>query len=291
MKKFLFLLLSAFFISNTLFATTNDKHIFYLDNPTDKNIKITLDNKVYNLKPKTYEVLNLKRGEHIAELSDGTKVYFKIFANSKGGIINPSGATYTINYFRYQSPRISVDWREPEDTVLPTYNDFIMDKNYIAWEYDIFEEVTYESMPKKLHPDEDIHVFSKIYSPLEVKEPDYIQGKAIEVYNFKKSDIDMENPKVNLPKLDSDYNIPNNDDEAFQNYIKQIIALDKAYMNTNDAKKQKKILQEYDKIAKIIWSKYSKSNIVQGSYDNVDLKALNLKSLDRGVIITKIENK
>ena len=292
MKKFLFLLLSAFFISNTLFATTNDKHIFYLDNPTDKNIKITLDSKVYNLKPKTYEVLNLKRGEHIAELSDGTKVYFKIFANSKGGIINPSGATYTINYFRYQSPRISVDWREPEDTVLPTYNDFIMDKNYIAWEYDIFEEVTYESMPKKLHPDEDIHVFSKIYSPLEVKEPDYIKGKPIEVYNFKKSDIDMENPKVNLPKLDSDYNIPNNnDDEAFQNYIKQIIALDKAYMNTNDAKKQKKILQEYDKIAKIIWSKYSKSNIVQGSYDNVDLKALNLKSLDRGVIITKIESK
>ena len=291
MKKFLFLLLSVFLISNSLFATTNDKHIFYLDNPTDKNIKITLDSKVYNLKPKTYEVLNLKRGEHIAELSDGTKVYFKIFANSKGGIINPSGATYTINYFRYQSPRISVDWREPEDTVLPTYNDFIMDKNYIAWEYDIFEEVTYESMPKKLHPDEDIHVFSKIYSPLEVKEPDYTKGKAIEVYNFKKSDIDMENPKANLPKLDSDYNIPNNDDEAFQNYIKQIIALDKAYMNTNDAKKQEKILKEYDKIAKIIWSKYSKSNIVQGSYDNVDLKALNLKSLDRGVIITKIESK
>ena len=291
MKKFLFLLLSAFFISNTLFATTNDKHIFYLDNPTDKNIKITLDSKVYNLKPKTYEVLNLKRGEHIAELSDGTKVYFKIFANSKGGIINPSGATYTINYFRYQSPRISVDWREPEDTVLPTYNDFIMDKNYIAWEYDIFEEVTRESMPKKLHPDVDIHVFTKIYSPSELKEPDYTKGKPIEVYNFKKSDIDIENPKANLPKLDSDYNIPNSDDEAFQNYIKQIIALDKAYMDTNDAKKQEKILQEYDKIAKIIWSKYSKYHIVEGSYNKVSLKKLNLKSLDRGVIITKIESK
>ena len=291
MKKFLFLLLSVFLISNSLFATTNDKHIFYLDNPTDKNIKITLDSKVYNLKPKTYEVLNLKRGEHIAELSDGTKVYFKIFANSKGGIINPSGATYTINYFRYQSPRISVDWQEPENIVLPTFNDFIMDKNYIAWEYDIFEEVTKESMPKKLHPDEDIHVFTKIYSPSEVKEPDYTKGKAIEVYNFKKSDIDIENPKANLPKLDSDYNIPNSDDEAFQNYIKQIIALDKAYMSTNDAKKQKKILQEYDKIAKIIWSKYSKYHIVEGSYNKVSLKKLNLKSLDRGVIITKIESK
>ena len=289
MKKIFLLLLSVFFISNSLFAATYDKHIFYLDNPTNKNIKITVDSKVYNLKPKTYEVLNLKMGEHIAELSDGTKVYFKIFANSKGGIINPSGATYTINYFRYQSPRISVDWRDPEDTVLPTFNDFIIDKNYIAWEYDIFEEVTKESMPKKLPPNEDIHVFTKIYSPSEVKEPDYTKGKAIEVYSFKKSDIDMENPKANLPKIDSNYNIPNNDDKAFQNYIKQIIDLDKAYMDTNDAKKQKKILQEYDKIAKIIWSNYSKYNIAQGSYDKVDLKALNLKSLDRGVIITEIK--
>ena len=288
MKKIFLLLLSVFFISSSLFAATDGKHIFYLDNPTNKNIEMTLDGKIYKLKPKTYEVLNLKMGEHIAELSDGTKVYFKIFANSKGGIINPTGATYTINYFRYQSPRISVDWREPEDTVLPTFNDFIIDKNYIAWEYDIFEEVTKESMPKKLSPNEDIHVFTKIYSPSEVKEPDYTKGKAIEVYSFKKSNTDMENPKANLPKVESDYNIPNNDDKAFQNYIKQIIELDKAYKDTNDAKKQKKILKEYDKIAKIIWSDYSKYNIVQGSYDKVDLKALNLKSLDRGVIITKI---
>jgi len=295
MKKILLLLVSIFFISNNIFATTGDKYIFYLDNPTNKNIEITLDSKLYKLKPKTYEVLNLKMGEHIAELSDGTKVYFKIFANSKGGIINPTGATYTINYFRYQSPRISVDWREPEDAVLPTFNDFIIDKNYIAWEYDIFEEVTKESMPKKLHPDEDIHVFAKIYSPSEVKEPDYTKGKAMEVYHFKKSNIisvgnyDMENPKANLPKIENDYNIPNNDDKAFQNYIKQIIVLDKAYIDTNDVKTQRKILKEYDKIAKIIWSKYSKYNISQGSYDKISLKILNLKSLDRGVIITKIE--
>ena len=274
MKKILLLLVSIFFISNNIFATTGDKYIFYLDNPTNKNIEITLDSKLYKLKPKTYEVLNLKMGEHIAELSDGTKVYFKIFANSKGGIINPSGAAYTIdNSIRYQSQRICVDWQEPQDTVLPTVDDFIIDKNYIAWEYDIFEEVTDESMPKKLSPEVDIYVFTKIYSPSEFKDVDY----------------DIEKPKANLPKIDSDYNIPKNEDKTFQNYIKQIIALDKAYTDTNDAKKQKKILKEYDKIAKIIWSDYSKYNIVQGSYDNVDLKALNLKSLDRGVIITKIE--
>ena len=258
MKKILLILLSIFFLSCGVKNSNDNEHIFYLDNPSNEDIEIILDSQTYRLKARTFEVLKLKTGEHIAELSDGTKVYFKIFANSKGGIINPSGATYTINYFRYQSPRISVDWRDPEDTVLPTFNDFIIDKNYIAWEYDIFEEVTKESMPKKLSPNEDIHVFTKIYSPSEVKEPDYTKGKAIEVYSFKKSNIDMENPKANLPKVESDYNIPNNDDKAFQNYIKQIIALDKAYMNTNDAKKQKKILQEYDKIAKIIWSNYSK---------------------------------
>ena len=274
MKKILLLLVSIFFISNNIFATTGDKYIFYLDNPTNKNIEITLDSKLYKLKPKTYEVLNLKMGEHIAELSDGTKVYFKIFANTKGGIINPSGAAYTIdNSIRYQSQRICVDWQEPQDTVLPTIDDFIIDKNYIAWEYDIFEEVTDESMPKKLSPEVDIYVFTKIYSPSEFKDVDY----------------DIEKPKANLPKIDSDYNIPKNEDKTFQNYIKQIIALDKAYTDTNDAKKQKKILKEYDKIAKIIWSDYSKYNITEGSYDKVNLKALNLKSLDRGVIITKIE--
>ena len=274
MKKLLLLLLPIFFISYVIYSDTDNKHIFYLDNPTNKNIEITLDGKLYKLKSKTYEVLNLKTGEHIAELSDGTKVYFKIFANSRGGIINPSGASYTIDdSIRYQSSRVCVDWQEVENTILPTVDDFIIDKNYIAWEYDIFEEASHESMPKKLSPEVDIYVFTKIYSPSEFKDIDY----------------DIEKPKANLPKIDSDYNIPKNDDKVFQNYIKQIIALDKAYMNTNDAKKQEKILKEYDKIAKIIWLEYPKYNIVQGSYDNVDLKALNLKSLDRGVIITKIE--
>ena len=273
MKKILLLLLSVFFISCDIKSSNDNEHIFYLDNPSNKNIEIILDSKIYKLKPKTYEILNLKMGEHIIELSDGTKVYFKIFANSKGGIINPTGATYTIdNSIRYQSPRVCVDWAEPESTILSTIDDFIIDKNYIDWEYDIFEEATKESMSKKLSPNEDIHVFTKIYSPSE-----------------KDVDYDIERPKANLPKIDGNYNIPENKDKTFQNYIKQIIELDKAYQDTNDIKKQKKILKEYDKIAKILWSEYPKYNIVQGSYDNVDLKALNLKSLNRGVIITKIE--
>ena len=207
MKKFLFLLLSVFFISNSLFATTNDKHIFYLDNPTSKNIEITLDGKLYKLKSKTYEVLNLKTGEHIAELSDKRKVYFKIFENSKGGIINPTASSYVFNYFiPYSAPNIFVEWAEPEINTISidnlsftgTYkvvNDFIIDKNYIGWDFDIFEEINFD----KISPEIEIKLFSKIFNPYE-----------------------------------------------FLKYVEEIIELDKVYKVENDKNEQKKILEKYN---------------------------------------------
>ncbi|WP_029758249.1 hypothetical protein [Fusobacterium nucleatum] len=292
MKKVLLLLLSVFFTSHIIYADINNKHIFYLDNPTNENIEITLDSKIYKLKSKTFEVLKLKIGEHIAELSDGRKVHFKIFANSKGGIINPTGAPYIFNNFiPYESSRICVDWQEPQNTTISidgvTFNslshglsiidDFIIDKNYIGWEYDIFENVNEESMKNKLPPETDIHVFSKIYSRYE-----FIDKEELERYEAQREKFKM---KANLPEIE-DYNIPSSEDKTFQNYIKQVIELDKAYKDTNDVKKQKKILKKYDKIAKILWSKY---NFGEGSYNKVNLKKLNLKSLDRGVIITKVE--
>ena len=49
MKKFLLLLLlPIFFISYVIYSDTDNKHIFYLDNPTNKNIEITLDGKLYS---------------------------------------------------------------------------------------------------------------------------------------------------------------------------------------------------------------------------------------------------
>ena len=60
MKKILLLLLSIFFISCGVNNSTNKEYIFYLDNPSNKDIEIILDSKIYKLKPKTYEILNLK---------------------------------------------------------------------------------------------------------------------------------------------------------------------------------------------------------------------------------------
>ena len=52
MKKILLLLLSVFFISCDIKSSNDNEHIFYLDNPSNKNIEIILDSKIYKLKPK-----------------------------------------------------------------------------------------------------------------------------------------------------------------------------------------------------------------------------------------------
>ena len=272
MKKFLFLLLSAFFISNSLFATTNDKHIFYLDNPTSKNIEITLDGKLYKLKSKTYEVLNLKTGEHIAELSDKRKVYFKIFENSKGGIINPTASSYVFNYFiPYSAPNIFVEWAEPEINTISidnlsftgTYkvvNDFIIDKNYIGWDFDIFEEINFD----KISPEIEIKLFSKIFNPYEFLKQENLEYK------------DINKTKLNL-EIKEDYSIPNFEDKKVKKYVEEIIELDKVYKVENDKNEQKKILEKYN-------------TLVDKYIDEVGAPVyIKILYLDKGVIITKVE--
>ena len=272
MKKFLFLLLSVFFISNSLFATTNDKHIFYLDNPTSKNIEITLDGKLYKLKSKTYEVLNLKTGEHIAELSDKRKVYFKIFENSKGGIINPTASSYVFNYFiPYSAPNIFVEWAEPEINTISidnlsftgTYkvvNDFIIDKNYIGWDFDIFEEINFD----KISPEIEIKLFSKIFNPYEFLKQENLEYK------------DINKTKLNL-EMKEDYSIPNFEDKKVKKYVEEIIELDKVYKVENDKNEQKKILEKYN-------------TLVDKYIDEVGAPVyIKILYLDKGVIITKVE--
>ena len=272
MKKFLLLLLPIFFISYVIYSDTDNKHIFYLDNPTSKNIEITLDGKLYKLKSKTYEVLNLKTGEHIAELSDGTKVYFKIFANSRGGIINPTTSSYVFNYFiPYSAPNIFVEWAEPEINTISidnlnftgTYrvvNDFIIDKNYIGWDFDIFEEINFD----KISPEIEIKLFSKIFNPYEFLKQENLEYK------------DINKTKLNL-EIKEDYSIPNFEDKKVKKYVEEIIELDKVYKVENDKNEQKKILEKYN-------------TLVDKYIDEVGAPVyIKILYLDKGVIITKVE--
>ena len=272
MKKILLILLSIFFLSCGVKNSNDNEHIFYLDNPTSKNIEITLDGKLYKLKSKTYEVLNLKTGEHIAELSDGTKVYFKIFENSKGGIINPTASSYVFNDFiPYSAPNVFVEWSEPEINTISidnlnftgTYrvvNDFIIDKNYIGWDFDIFEEINFD----KISPEIEIKVFSKISNPYEFLKQENLEYK------------DINKTKLNL-EIKEDYSIPNFEDKKVKKYVEEIIELDKVYKVENDKNEQKKILEKYNTLV----DKY-----INEVGAPVYIKIL---YLNKGVIITKVE--
>ena len=171
----------------------------------------------------------MKTGEHIVELSDKRKIYFKIFENSKGGIINPTTSSYVFNYFiPYSAPNIFVEWAEPEINTISidnlsftgTYkvvNDFIIDKNYIGWDFDIFEEINFD----KISPEIEIKLFSKIFNPYEFLKQENLEYK------------DINKTKLNL-EIKEDYSIPNFEDKKVKKYVEEIIELDKVYKVEND---------------------------------------------------------
>ena len=272
MKKILLILLSIFFLSCGVKNSNDDEHIFYLDNPSNEDIEIILDSQTYKLKPRTFEILKLKTGEHIAELSDKRKIYFKIFENSKGGIINPTASSYVLNDFiPYSAPNVFVEWSEPEINTISidnlnftgTYrviNDFIIDKNYIGWDFDIFEEINFD----KISPEIEIKVFSKISNPYEFLKQENLEYK------------DINKTKLNL-EIKEDYSIPNFEDKKVKKYVEEIIELDKVYKVENDKNEQKKILEKYNTLV----DKY-----INEVGAPVYIKIL---YLNKGVIITKVE--
>ena len=272
MKKILLILLSIFFLSCGVKNSNDNEHIFYLDNPSNEDIEIILDSQTYRLKARTFEILKLKTGEHIAELSDKRKVYFKIFENSKGGIINPTASSYVFNDFiPYSAPNIFVEWSEPEINTISidnlnftgTYrvvNDFIIDKNYIGWDFDIFEEINFD----KISPEIEIKLFSKIFNPYEFLKQENLEYK------------DINKTKLNL-EMKEDYSIPNFEDKKVKKYVEEIIELDKVYKVENDENEQKKLLEKYN-------------TLVDKYIDEVGAPVyIKILYLDKGVIITKVE--
>ena len=272
MKKILLILLSIFFLSCGVKNSNDNEHIFYLDNPSNEDIEIILDSQTYRLKARTFEILKLKTGEHIAELSDKRKIYFKIFENSKGGIINPTASSYVLNDFiPYSAPNVFVEWSEPEINTISidnlnftgTYrvvNDFIIDKNYIGWDFDIFEEINFD----KISPEIEIKVFSKISNPYEFLKQENLEYK------------DINKTKLNL-EIKEDYSIPNFEDKKVKKYVEEIIELDKVYKVENDKNEQKKILEKYN-------------TLVDKYIDEVGAPVyIKILYLNKGVIITKVE--
>jgi hypothetical protein len=67
---------------------------FLLDNPTNTTLSVSIDSVTHQLKPHSGKEITLDAGKH-SMISPATgKISFIVYANSRGGIINPSFSPY-----------------------------------------------------------------------------------------------------------------------------------------------------------------------------------------------------
>jgi hypothetical protein len=87
------------------------ENFYYIDNPTDQEMTIFLDNKNHQIAPKSFLKIELKKGKHAIIINNGkTKKDTFFFVNENNGIINPSMSNYYIykKYYGYRANKDSI---------------------------------------------------------------------------------------------------------------------------------------------------------------------------------------
>ncbi|MCC9042197.1 hypothetical protein LNQ81_05760 [Myroides sp. M-43] len=122
---------------------------FYLSNPTDKEISVSIDGKKYTLAPNTFEVLKLDNGNHELEYN-GQKNKFNVLKQNTGGIINPTLEPHYIysmvyategNFDKFGSTNreVNIDGVTYTDNIKST-NALFIDNNLYRCSYYLGEE-------------------------------------------------------------------------------------------------------------------------------------------------------
>ncbi|HEX7815177.1 hypothetical protein [Dyella sp.] len=69
---------------------------FSIDNPTDASLKLQIDDASYDIPAHQAKAISLKAGEHTMDAPATGKIKFIVYANRKGGMINPTLGDYVI---------------------------------------------------------------------------------------------------------------------------------------------------------------------------------------------------
>ena len=280
MKKFF----AAIFMLFMVISCSFQKSVFILDNPTDTAVQVKVDGKEYSLGAGQYEKINLKPGKHTLIDSVGKEFSFIVYADSKGGVINPTRSDYVYvsmayavegagDSFRPMGKDIIIDGLRYEGP-FGMVNDLIIDKNLKSWKYDIhtpFPETIYTSDRNSKG-----NIFTKIFTQKEFL--GFAADMGIQGTPAGKEGVKKEEEESAVPE----YNVPPFKNPKVKKYAEEMVALDKAYAAATEAGEQKKIMSEYKKA----WKNY-----VQASMDdNSDLELLGklkFNNLGRGVLITE----
>ena len=280
MKKFFM----GIFVMFMVFSCSFQKSVFILDNPTDTAVNVKIDGKEYSLGAGGYEKMNLEPGKHTLTDSQGKEYSFIVYADSKGGIINPTRSDYIYvsmayavegagDSFRPMGKDIIVDGLKYEGP-FGIANDLIIDKNLKNWKYDIhtpFPDTIYTSDRNSKG-----NIFTKIFTQKEFL--DFAESMGVQGTPADKDEVKKEPEKPSV----QEYKVPPFKNPDVKKYAEEMVALDKAYATAVNAGEQKKIMSEYKKA----WKKY-----VQASMDdNSDLELLgelSFNNLGRGVLVTE----
>lgn len=99
--------------------------LFFLDNPLQESIEVTLDGKVYVIAPTSSVEVSLAGGLH--EVSyQGATARFNVVPGGNGGIINPTLSDYYVYYRAYLSSGFAADYPSVMDSYLRSRQNRVM---------------------------------------------------------------------------------------------------------------------------------------------------------------------
>lgn len=117
---------------------------FYLSNPTDSEIAVTIDEQAYALAANSFEVVKVKPGIHTLNYN-GKTTEFNVFTENTGGIINPTLTPHYIysmiyakegssDQFKSTDRKVVIDGILYEDNIKST-NALFIDNNLYRCKY------------------------------------------------------------------------------------------------------------------------------------------------------------
>jgi hypothetical protein len=220
---------------------------FLLDNPTGTLLSVSIDGTTHQLKPHSGKEITLDAGKH-SMISPATgKINFIVYANSRGGIINPSFSPY-IAYSEVYAIDITASKgfapgsREIEiDGVIfegpfHLHDDLFIEDN---WSYGVYEDLPDEIA---VYGDNKGNIKNKIFAKKDFIH--YFEESTVRKGEFDKLAQKGPPPKAHYPVFDT---LPVFENPQMEAAAKDLKSLYQLYLLETKPAQQFKLSQSYSK--------------------------------------------
>lgn len=235
----------------TLVAGCGGKSVdFSIDNPTDKPLKLRIDDTDYDIPAHQSRDVAMKPGEHRMDAPSTGKLKFVVYADRQGGLVNPTLSDYVIVSEAYVTGESKLKNFRPAgggpfqldgvtyDGPFRLVNSLFIDKD---WRFGLNEP--FPSSAKGYDPGMGGNIFRKIFRAPEFVS--YAETGYVQPGYFEKGrrHLAPEPRKVSGPPP-----LPDFSDPALQQASLKLRELCQRYRHAADADEQKRLQGEYHKL-------------------------------------------